>query len=110
MVNEIFKFFKNNKSLLILFYPYALLHMLGWVAIMHFNDQEMWHSIFDYVYLVVFIPLNILNYIQIKLLWGTTNIFYAKCLFGIIPDFLIMTLISVHVLLIVTIFLKRKKG
>ena len=104
-MNRILNFLKDYK----IFYVYALLHVLGWLVIMNTNSQENWHPIFYYAYFIVFIQLNLLNLIQVKLLWGTTNIFQAKYLFGIIPDFLIMSFVSIHLLLFITILLKRKK-
>ena len=98
---------KNKHSLLILFYAYAVLHVLGWIVMGHMNDNESWATLFHVSYLVLFLPLNALNYLQIQLVWGTLNIFAARTVFGLVTDFALMTLVSIHLLYFFTRLVQR---
>ena len=84
--------------ILVLFYLYATLHVLGWIALLHLNDHESFAPTLKLTYLVLFLPLNVLNYLQILLVWGTLNVFAAKVVFGLIADFAAMSFISIHLL------------
>jgi len=62
------------------------------------NDNESWAHAFHYSFLVAFLPLNLLDWAQIELVWGTTNLFRAHYVFDMFTDVVLMTVLSVHVL------------
>ena len=87
---------KIKLPLLIWLCLYGLLHILGWIGWMFMNDNENWATAARWIYGIVFMPLNILNYFQMRLTWGTSDILHARFTFGIIGDFCIMTIVSVY--------------
>lgn len=100
---------KSKTTLLVWLYAYAALHIAGWIVMGNMNDNESWASAFHVGYLLLFLPLNVLNFLQIQLVWGTLNVFEARMVFGLFTDFALMTVVSVHLLYFGTRIFQRMR-
>ncbi len=97
----------KNKWLAILLYSYSLLHILGWIIFGYSNHNEAWFPIFDKIYFIGFMPLNIPTFWLCGLFWGSINIFKANYIVGPIFDFSVCSIFTVSVILLFVIIIRK---
>lgn len=97
----------RRKWLIAAFYSYSALHVTCWWVFLLSNHNEAWFPAFKAVFAVAFLPLNVLTFALCELMWGTTDIFEAKLIVGLVADFAFASLVSATILLGVVVLMRR---
>lgn len=87
---------KKIPSLLLWLYLYGALQIGGLFVWGSMNDNESWAGAFHWSYILLFLPLNVLEYLQMQLFWGTTQIFEVRPILGFMTDLVLMSVVSTH--------------
>jgi hypothetical protein len=88
-------------------FGYAGLHLLWWWAVLSSNGHEAWAPVVNAA-AWLFLPLELISLAACNLVWGTTNIFKAKVVFGLWADIAIIDVVSVGAILVALGWWRRR--
>ena len=91
-------------------YVYSALHIVSWRILLSSNGHESWERPFSMFFGLIFLPLNLLAGGMCRAVWGTSNIFHARYIFGIVLDVAVASMSSVTIVVIcANAFLRRRE-
>ena len=88
-------------------YSYSVLHILAWWVVLTSSSSEPWYPAFE-AFSVVFLPLHLLAGGLCRLAWGSSNVFEAKVVIGLLADMAAASLLSVTLILALVVWLKSR--
>lgn len=98
---------ETNKGKLIAAYIYCVLQIICWAIYINSNGNEPWFEPFQYTCLIVFFPLVILTLALGIIVWGSLNIFQANYVFGILIDFAVLSVVSIHIIILLIMIITK---
>ncbi len=90
-------------------YAYSALHILGWYVFLTGSHDESWSPVLNAVFACLFLPLNVLAGGICRLVWGSLNIFEARCVVNLIVDGAVASLISASLIAGAAVWLSRPR-
>ncbi len=87
-------------------YAYSALHILGWYVFLT-SGTHSWSPVLGAVFAWLFLPLNLLAGGICRLVWGSLNIFEARCIVNLIVDGAVASLISASLIAGAAVWLSR---
>jgi hypothetical protein len=97
----------NETRIAVAGYAYSLLHILSWWIWVSSSDTEPWSRTFSWLFVVLFLPLNLMTAGICRLAWGSLDIFRAHIFIGLVADVAVASLISATILVAALICWKR---
>jgi len=67
-------------------YTYSALQILGWYVWLSCNQTEAWLPAFNVVFILLFMPLNLIAIAICRMVWGTFDLFHARYVIGPMAD------------------------
>ena len=89
-------------------YAYSLLHVLSWWIWMSSSDTEPWSRGFFWLFLMLFLPINLMAAGICRLAWGSLDVFRANLVIGLLADVAVASLISATILVFALVWWKDR--
>ena len=89
---------------------YSGLHVASWRVLLGMNSSESWGPAFSWFFALFFLPLNLIAFPLCRLVWGTTDIFEARLIVGLMVDFAVASLLAVTLLWCTVAAIRRRAG
>ena len=90
-------------------YIYSALHILGWYVWLSSSQSEAWLPAFNVLFVLLFMPLNVMAIGICRLAWGTFDLFHARYVVGPFADGAAASLLAATSVAAAVLFARRSR-
>ena len=90
-------------------YAYSGLHILSWWVFLNSSQNESWFRAFSSVFAWFFLPLNLSAGALCWLVWGSLNVFEARCIVNLAVDGAAASFLSASLIVGMVAWARRRR-